>query len=103
MSRPTVPPDDLTDDGAHIIQKSVPVKGFHSPSKFYEDLQSKSLVEKIRVPPYRQASNGNRYQPYAHDEYIPTPEEIGSNSFAYCFDQPMMPLRPLEDPDESHQ
>jgi hypothetical protein len=97
MSRPTAPPDNMTDDGYHIVQNTVPVKGFYSPSKFWEDLQVPPLIEKQTVP----------------TPVPPTPEEIESNSWTYCFTndgKPLGPIQsritfpvPLEESDESHQ
>lgn len=37
------------------------------------------------------------------DKYVPTPEEVASNSASYCFGQQPIPLRPLEPTDEYHQ
>ncbi len=88
MSRPTVPPDDMTDDGYHIVQTTHPVTGFHPPSKDWERLQTKQLVP----------------QPIIPEPYVPTAEEKRGDSWEYCYGAFTPILPPLsEERNEPHQ
>jgi len=83
----------MTDDGYHIVQTTQPVKGFYSPSLEYSRMASESS----KLAKHRLATPDHHFACVVHVPVPPTPKELASNSWEYCYGADIQ--RPIINPD----